>query len=126
MEGNKQGGDSNLGSPHTPPDTSYLYNWGNSLHVCCLYFHAETLCIATRGKHDQGWIAELTSTWRTLVALNGSDEVFLSCCAFHVQLSSGRIIALRSLVRWGSCGSQHFPFRPGLPSARRQRQLTGL
>lgn len=40
-------------------------------------------------------------------------EVF--CFPFHVQLSLGRIIALQSLVRWGSCGPQHFPFRPGLP-----------
>lgn len=41
---------------------------------------------------------------------------------FHVQLCLGRIIALQSLVCWGSCGSQHFPFRPGLPSTHCQHE----
>lgn len=49
-------------------------------------------------------------------------KFFFLLFSFHVQLRLGNIIALQSLVGWGSCGSQHFPFRPGLPSAHRQHQ----
>lgn len=95
-----------------------------------LYFHIDT-CSSFERKvntmkmaEEQSWLAAHPHSWQWawayLVTLNGTAEVF--CFPFHVQLSLGRIIALQSLVRWGSCGPQHFPFRPGLPSAHCQHQ----
>lgn len=49
------------------------------------------------------------------------------CFPVHVQLRPDSIIAPQSLACWGggSRGSQHFSFRPGLPSAHCQHQPGG-
>lgn len=73
-------------------------------------------------KAEMAELARCPAThWSILVTLNGTDEVFFAFL-FMCSFSLGRIIALQSLVRWGSCGYQHFPFRPGLPSAHCQHQ----
>ncbi|KAA8587466.1 hypothetical protein FQN60_016328 [Etheostoma spectabile] len=58
--------------------------------------------------------------WVSPGRLNGASSSVDSQHRFDKAVSTADvttgIIALQSLGCWGSCGSQHFPFRPGLPS----------